>query len=124
LNAFSEIMKGFSVLVGKGYIHRDVKPANTLIKNKHYKVSDFGFACKADILGKKKLNDICGTPLYMAPQLLKNEAYTAKSDIWSLALMFYEMIFGYPPWPCRSLKEYMNNIYTKPVSFPFDAKIG
>lgn len=38
--------------------------------------------------------------------------------------MFYEMIFGYPPWPCRSLKEYMNNIYTKPVPFPFDAKIG
>ena len=38
--------------------------------------------------------------------------------------MFYEMIFGYPPWPCRSLKEYMNNIYSKPVPFPFDAKIG
>ncbi len=49
-----------------------MKPANTLIKNKKYKVADFGFACKADILGRKKITDICGTPIYMAPQLLKN----------------------------------------------------
>lgn len=96
-------MQGFRVLVSKGYIHRDVKPANTLVKDKHYKVADFGFACKADVFGRKKLTDICGTPIYMAPQLLKNEPYTAKSDIWSLGLMFYEMIFGYAPWPCRSL---------------------
>lgn len=87
--AFDEIMQGFKVLVSKGYIHRDVKPANTLIKNHHYKVADFGFACKADILGRKKLTDVCGTPIYMAPQLLKNEPYTAKSDIWSLGLMLY-----------------------------------
>lgn len=122
--AFEEIMQGFKVLVSKGYIHRDIKPANTLVKNKHYKVADFGFACKADILGRKKMNDICGTPIYMAPQLLRNEPYTAKSDIWSLGLMLYEMIFGYPPWPCRSLEEYLSGICHKPVSFPFNAKIG
>ena len=56
----------------KGFIHRDIKPANVLVKNRKYKVADFGFACQADIMGHKKLNDICGTPLYMAPQLLKN----------------------------------------------------
>lgn len=89
VHAFEEIMQGFSILVSKGYIHRDIKPANVLVKNKHYKVSDFGFACKADILGRKKLTDVCGTPIYMAPQLLKNQPYTAKSDIWSLGLMLY-----------------------------------
>ena len=72
MQAFEQIMKGFEVLVGKGYIHRDIKPANTLIKNKVYKVADFGFACKADILGRKKITDICRTPIYMAPQLLTN----------------------------------------------------
>ena len=117
-------MSGFKVLVDKGYIHRDVKPANVLVSNQIHKVADFGFACKADILGKKKLSDICGTPLYMAPQLLKNQPYTAKSDIWSLGLMFYEMVFGYTPWPCRSIEEYLKNITTQPLKFPFDGKIG
>lgn len=124
VHVYEEIMLGFKLLVSKGYIHRDIKPANVLVKDHHYKVSDFGFACRADILGRKKLNDICGTPIYMAPQLLSNQPYTAKSDIWSLGLMFYEMIFGYPPWPCRTLDEYLEGIYRRPLSFPFDAKIG
>ena len=117
-------MIGFEVLVKKGYIHRDIKPANVLVKNHHYKVADFGFATRADILGRKKMTDICGTPLYMAPQLLKNEPYTAKSDIWSLGLMLYEMIFGYPPWPCRSLNEYLNGVLYIPLKFPYNGKIG
>lgn len=71
VNAFSDILLGFEVLVNKGYIHRDIKPANVLMKNGHYKVADFGFACKADVFGKKKMNEICGTPIYMAPQLLR-----------------------------------------------------
>ena len=115
---------GFEVLVSKGYIHRDIKPANVLLKQGLYKVADFGFACKADILGRKKLNDICGTPIYMAPQLLRKQAYTAKSDIWSLGLILYELVFGYTPWPSRSLEEYLNNIYGKPLKFPYDAQIG
>ena len=117
-------MKGFEILVGKGYIHRDIKPANILEKGNHYKVADFGFATKADILGRKKMTDICGTPLYMAPQLLNNEPYNAKSDIWSLGLMLYEMVFGYVPWPCRSLEEYNLAIRNRPLTFPYDAKIG
>lgn len=124
VKVFEEIMFGFEVLVGKGYIHRDVKPANVLVKSKHYKVADFGFACKADILGRKKLNEICGTPIYMAPQLLSSQAYTAKSDIWSLGLMLYEMVFGFLPWPCRTLDEYTRSIRNRPLTFPYDAKIG
>lgn len=110
--------------MSKGYIHRDIKPANVLVKNKRYKIADFGFACKADILGRQRLTDICGTPIYMAPQLLRNQSYTAKSDIWSLGLMLYEMVFGYPPWPCRSMHEYLNAVLHTPLKFPYNAKIG
>jgi len=65
-------MKGFEVLVGLGFIHRDIKPANVLVKQHVHKIADFGFACKADILCSKKLVDVCGTPIYMAPQLLRS----------------------------------------------------
>ena len=39
-----------------------------------------------------------GTPLYMAPQILMDEAYSSKADIWSVAMLFYEMLFGYTPY--------------------------
>ena len=68
--AMTQIMKGIKAIVDRGYIHRDLKPENTLIKGNTYKISDLGFITKADIKGMKKLEDCCGTPLYMAPQLL------------------------------------------------------
>lgn len=122
--AFSHIMKGFKVLTSLGYIHRDIKPENTLVKGNTYKVSDFGFSCKADIDCIKKLDMICGTPLYMSPQLLREQAYTAKCDIWSLGIMLYEIIFGYGPWICRNLEAYKDNIVRKPLAFPFNGKLG
>ena len=124
VKVFEEIILGFEVLVSKGYIHRDIKPANVLVLNHHYKIADFGFACKADILGRKKLTDVCGTPIYMAPQLLSNQPYTAKSDIWSLGLMLFEIVFGYPPWPCRSMSQYLTAVVHNPLKFPYNAKIG
>lgn len=51
-----------------------------------------------------------GTPLYMAPQILNNLPYTAKSDIWSIGMMFYEMIFGKTPWPARDELSLIRNI--------------
>lgn len=60
----------------------------------------------------------------MAPQLLRKQAYTAKSDIWSLGLILYELVFGYTPWPSRSMNEYLDNVYGKPLKFPYNAQIG
>lgn len=124
ITVFSQIMKGFKVLTGLGYIHRDIKPENTLVKGNTYKVSDFGFSCKADIGCIKKLDMICGTPLYMSPQLLSEQTYTAKCDIWSLGILLYEIIFGYGPWICRNLQAYKENVMRKPLAFPFNGKIG
>lgn len=58
-------------MVDLGYVHRDIKPENTLYKGKTYKVADYGFSCKADMRCIQKMELICGTPLYMSPQLLR-----------------------------------------------------
>jgi serine/threonine protein kinase len=51
------------------------------------------------------LTSLVGTPLYMSPQILKHERYTTKSDIWSIALIYYEMLVGKTPWTARSQYE-------------------
>ncbi len=91
-------MRGFRELVNQGYIHRDIKPENALCKGNLYKVADFGFATRADVSNKVLLREFCGTPLYMAPQLIQQQPYTSKSDVWSIGVMFFEMLFGKMPW--------------------------
>lgn len=48
------------------------------------------------------MRSIVGTPLYMSPQILNKQTYTNKSDLWSIGLIFYEMIYGQTPWPANN----------------------
>ncbi|CAD8095363.1 unnamed protein product [Paramecium sonneborni] len=119
-----QLMLGFQEMTKAGYIHRDIKPENSLIHKNIHKVADFGFATKADITGRQLIRDCVGTPIYMAPQLLQNTAYTAKCDIWSIGVMAYEMLYGRQPWPCRDLNSYLLNIKSSPLKFPIEKKVS
>ena len=68
------------------------------------------------------MQSIVGTPLYMSPQILNKQIYTNKSDLWSVGLIFYEMIYGHTPWPATNEIQLFNSIMTKPV--PFDQNIS
>ena len=96
-----DIVNGAKYLHKSGIIHRDLKPANILIKEGTCKLSDFGFA-KSLKSEDVVMKSIVGTPLYMSPQILQKEKYTAKSDLWSIGLIYYEMLHGRTPWPAQN----------------------
>jgi serine/threonine protein kinase len=100
-----QIISGMKELRRHGFTHRDLKPENILIHNNSVKICDFGLTvtCREG----NKLIRYCGTPLYMSPQVILKKYYTSKADIWSLGIIFYEILFGYTPWACRDEKSYV-----------------
>lgn len=81
-----------------GFIHRDIKPANILIDGDGSAIlADLGFATSdSKIFEDRRVK--AGSPLYMAPEILKDNAYSAKGDIWSLGIVLLEMLIGDLPW--------------------------
>ena len=78
-----DIVQGFKELNKQGIIHRDLKPANILVHDGVYKIADFGFAkAVSNITSTHMLRSLVGSPYYMAPQLLANQQYCYKCDIW------------------------------------------
>jgi serine/threonine protein kinase len=92
----NQVIKGYKYLLAQGVVHRDIKPANILRVGNKWKISDFGFATRAKFGFKDRMN--VGTPLYMAPESLKKNYYSYKSDFFSLGMVLYEMIEGCTPW--------------------------
>lgn len=96
-NWLVQLTKGLKYLRSKNIIHRDLKPQNILLsdndpKKSTIKIADFGFAKIHN--SDELLNSICGTPLYMAPEMLKDNKYSDKSDLWSIGCILYEMLTG------------------------------
>ena len=98
-------------------MHRDLKPANILVQDGKLKISDFGFARNLDNGDNTILKSVVGTPLYMSPQILNHQLYTNKSDLWSIGLIYYEMLHGCTPWPASNQLQLINGINYKPIVF-------
>ncbi|UCG88975.1 MAG: protein kinase [Gemmatimonadota bacterium] len=86
----------------RGVVHRDVKPGNILLEDGHAVVTDFGIAVMVDASGRERITGTgvaVGTPVYMSPEQIDGEAVIdARSDIYSLACVAYEMLTGAPPF--------------------------
>lgn len=86
----------------KGIAHRDIKPENVLLESKDVnnltcKITDFGFSKFFDPRDGG-LSEMLGSPLYMAPEIIKKVPYNEKVDIWSLGIMTYILLSGKPPY--------------------------
>ena len=99
---------------------RDMKPQNVLIgSNGRIKLCDFGFA-RAMSTNTIVLTSIKGTPLYMSPELVKEQPYDATSDLWSLGVILFELYVGQPPFYTNSIYSLINHIVKDPVKYPQD----
>eukprot|EP00483_Globobulimina_turgida_P000805 UN00806 len=98
-----EVCNALQYLHCSGFVHRDLKPENILITNDgRIKITDFGLAhanfnvtlsCDSQLM-----KTICGTPLYVAPEIIKGEAYNYKCDMWSMGVILYILLCGFHPF--------------------------
>ena len=110
-------MSGYSALLGKKVIHRDIKPANILLRQGCAKLSDFGFSRVVDDPTKTQKLSCLGTPLYTAPEVLAREEFSNSCDVWSMGVVFYEMLHGKAPWTGSDIENLYHNIKTVKLDF-------
>ena len=95
---FRKIVRGVEYLHSKKIAHRDIKLDNIMVnKNYDVKIIDFGFSLFTS--SSKKLSLHCGTPSYMAPELVAKKDYVGQPvDIWALGVLLYKLLTGYYPF--------------------------
>lgn len=146
-----DLTQGLKFLGLQQLIHRDIKPQNLLLTGAlpldevndpcktekesearrnanfptdqfHLKIADFGFARH---LQKTSMADtLCGSPLYMAPEILQHQPYDNKADLWSVGTVLFEMITGRPPFHGENHIDLLHNIQRKAVRLPPDLKVS
>ncbi|KAF2499311.1 lanosterol 14-alpha-demethylase [Lophium mytilinum] len=98
---FIQLFQGVKYLHERNIVHRDIKPENILLTDRelHVKLADFGLA---KIIGEESFTTtLCGTPSYVAPEILENSShrrYTRAVDVWSLGVVLYICLCGFPPF--------------------------
>lgn len=114
----SELLSAIECLHDLNIIYRDLKPENILIDYQgHIALCDFGL-CKINMKLQEKTNTFCGTPEYLAPELLLAQGYTRVVDYWTLGILLYEMLTGLPPFYDEDTTKMYKKILQDPLVFP------
>uniref|UniRef100_A0A665UDZ8 Protein kinase C n=1 Tax=Echeneis naucrates TaxID=173247 RepID=A0A665UDZ8_ECHNA len=114
----AEIIIGLQFLHTKGIIYRDLKLDNVMLdKDGHIKIADFGM-CKENVFGEARATTFCGTPDYIAPEILHGQKYTFSVDWWSFGVLVYEMLIGQSPFQGDDEDELFESIRSDVPHYP------
>ena len=103
-------------------IHRDIKPENVLLAEKlTAKLTDFGWSNY--IQEDEKRTTVCGTPIYLAPEIIKEQGHDEKVDIWCIGVLLFELATGTVPFPGNDIETLESNILKLKIQWPKDINI-
>ncbi|GLT89524.1 hypothetical protein SLE2022_075020 [Rubroshorea leprosula] len=120
-----QLAAGLQVLRDNNLIHRDLKPQNLLLStnddNAVLKIADFGFARSLQPRGLAET--LCGSPLYMAPEIMQLQKYDAKADLWSVGAILFQLVTGKTPFTGNNQIQLLQNIVkSTELHFPVESK--
>ena len=134
----TQLAAALEFMRGRDIVHRDIKPQNLLLQPPdaaflalgnpreipQMKVADFGFARHLSV--NTLAETLCGSPLYMAPEILRFEKYDAKADLWSVGAVLFEMTVGKPPFKAANHVELLKRIERgeDKIKFPDERSAG
>ena len=98
-------------------VHRDIKPENVLLdQGNHAKLTDFGWSNYME--GDTKRTTVCGTPVYLAPEIINNMGHDEHVDIWCIGVLLFELIVGRPPFNGETEQKVRYNILKMKINWP------
>ena len=115
----AELVLALAHVHALGVVYRDLKPENVLLDQRgHVRLTDFGLSKEGVTLHAKGAHSFCGTPEYLAPEILARRGHGRAVDWWSLGALLYEMLTGLPPFYSRDREKLFEGIKNGDLGYP------